>query len=475
MQIIIFILGFLYLQFDMSLLKRRALSLYQETFKLTSFQAILWALFLGTALLVLQAEVDSGVVFAIMILAGTGIYALKRQEFFKRLSTHPEFAVSPEEKLQLALSTFGLLGLWILGVLVVQVIVTAIFEGFNPSYDELGPLLLVSEVSSILFIVLIYNACREYKTFNFSEVMGLETKGLGFVKTWLLPAGFAFAYALLASKILLSRPIQPVTPLQEMIDSTSSISLILMFVGTAILTAPFFEEIIFRGFFFYVIRPFKGALFAISFVALSFGLLHVEQYWGDWHAITIVGLFGLSLTLMREWTGSAVPGMIAHYVYNTCLTIIPVIAILVSNPVYLDYQLNYYRLNDSQKEEKLVRSIEAYPEFYGAYNDLAWLYAEQGIKLERALELIDQALVSEPESYAFLDTKAEVLYKLWRLEEAIAIEESLLQKYPNDEYIKKQLEKFRQGLVVPPPAAPPESRSSLAPEADPDSTRLKIY
>ncbi|MGB9824316.1 MAG: hypothetical protein ACPLN0_05345 [Candidatus Hydrothermia bacterium] len=51
-------------------------------------------------------------------------------------------------------------------------------------------------------------------------------------------------------------------------------------------------------------------------------------------------------------------------------------------------------------------------------NNLAFAICESGADLHRALGLVDRALDREPDNYYFLDTKAWILYKLERLEEA---------------------------------------------------------
>ncbi len=45
-------------------------------------------------------------------------------------------------------------------------------------------------------------------------------------------------------------------------------------------------------------------------------------------------------------------------------------------------------------------------------NDLATTYAEQNVKLEEALALVDKALASQPDNSFFLDTKAWILFKM---------------------------------------------------------------
>lgn len=55
---------------------------------------------------------------------------------------------------------------------------------------------------------------------------------------------------------------------------------------------------------------------AVLNTATLFALVHVPQYWGSWAAITTIVLLSLVLTLLRAWTGSVLPGIATHFVYN---------------------------------------------------------------------------------------------------------------------------------------------------------------
>jgi tetratricopeptide (TPR) repeat protein len=59
-------------------------------------------------------------------------------------------------------------------------------------------------------------------------------------------------------------------------------------------------------------------------------------------------------------------------------------------------------------------------------NELAMEYADQEIKLDKALKLIDRAVIYQPENSIFIDTKGWILYKMGKKEEAkLEIEKSL--------------------------------------------------
>jgi tetratricopeptide (TPR) repeat protein len=67
----------------------------------------------------------------------------------------------------------------------------------------------------------------------------------------------------------------------------------------------------------------------------------------------------------------------------------------------------------------LEKSLELDPNFAPSANHLGYMWAERGENLERAKELIARALRVEPESDAYLDSMAWVLFKLGKPREAL--------------------------------------------------------
>jgi predicted Zn-dependent protease len=65
--------------------------------------------------------------------------------------------------------------------------------------------------------------------------------------------------------------------------------------------------------------------------------------------------------------------------------------------------------------------------------------------LEQAERNAERAIGAKPENYAYLDTAAEVKFRLGKVEEAIALEERALALKPGDEFIEGQLRRFRAG------------------------------
>ncbi len=77
-------------------------------------------------------------------------------------------------------------------------------------------------------------------------------------------------------------------------------------------------------------------------------------------------------------------------------------------------------------------------------NDLAWLNARSGRKLDEALELAEAAVKAKPNSAAYIDTLAEVKFRLGHVEEAIKLEERAIELDPDEAFMKEQLERFKK-------------------------------
>lgn len=83
-------------------------------------------------------------------------------------------------------------------------------------------------------------------------------------------------------------------------------------------------------------------------------------------------------------------------------------------------------------------------------NNLAWTYAEEGTQLERAHELSLKAVKSDADNVVYLDTYAEVLYRLGRRDQAVALMRHCLEIEPeggeHHAYLQGQLTRFRDAL-----------------------------
>jgi tetratricopeptide (TPR) repeat protein len=73
----------------------------------------------------------------------------------------------------------------------------------------------------------------------------------------------------------------------------------------------------------------------------------------------------------------------------------------------------------AQAEQYFEKSLQFAPDFAEALNYLGYMWAEHGVKLEKARELIEKAVKAEPKNAAYLDSMAWVLFKLNQPQEAL--------------------------------------------------------
>ncbi len=130
--------------------------------------------------------------------------------------------------------------------------------------------------------------------------------------------------------------------------------------------------------------------------------------------------------VMEMLTGMALSRQKAYGQALTHYTAAEIIA-KASEPARLNrefyFQLGaaYERTGDyAQAEKYFEKCLELAPDFPDAMNYLGYMWAEHGMKLERARELIEKAVKAEPDNAAYLDSLGWVLFKLNQPEQALA-------------------------------------------------------
>lgn len=90
-------------------------------------------------------------------------------------------------------------------------------------------------------------------------------------------------------------------------------------------------------------------------------------------------------------------------------------------------------------ESRYKRALELAPDSALALNALGWLYADNGIELEKALKLTRRAVELAPGEAAIVDSLGWTLYKLGRSEEAIRTLKRAVELDPNHPELRYHL------------------------------------
>jgi hypothetical protein len=84
----------------------------------------------------------------------------------------------------------------------------------------------------------------------------------------------------------------------------------------AVITAPFVEELVYRGILYPAIQAKLGRIAAIFVVAGLFAVVHFMQYWGSVFILVSLTLLSFVLTGVRAYTGRFLPCYVIHFLYN---------------------------------------------------------------------------------------------------------------------------------------------------------------
>jgi len=129
---------------------------------------------------------------------------------------------------------------------------------------------------------------------------------------WMAGGGVALAFAISILGTLFKTPKIPL-PFEKL----ASTPWMLIFFGLiAIVFAPVFEELFFRGFVQPLLSRTLGTLAGIVITALLFGALHGFEYSWVWQYTVFISLVGIVLGFVRARTGSTIPSTVMHGFFN---------------------------------------------------------------------------------------------------------------------------------------------------------------
>jgi membrane protease YdiL (CAAX protease family) len=142
---------------------------------------------------------------------------------------------------------------------------------------------------------------------------------------WLLFSGAVFI-AIMAADLILSRFLpQSESPFTQILNKSYQIKVAVAVLAT--FSAPFVEEVIYRGVLYAGLRKFLGVRSTILSVTVLFAGVHVPQYWGAWASVGGLILLSLVLTIVRARTKSILPCVLIHFVNNGVISLLLVLGV----------------------------------------------------------------------------------------------------------------------------------------------------
>lgn len=95
----------------------------------------------------------------------------------------------------------------------------------------------------------------------------------------------------------------------------------MIYIFTAALLAPAFEEIFYRGFVFPFFQSKLNSFWAIIITSIFFGFSHFMNVGNAYILLSVFLIYGFALTLIRYFTNSLIPPIITHFMHNLTLMV----------------------------------------------------------------------------------------------------------------------------------------------------------
>lgn len=206
-----------------------------------------------------------------------------------------------------------LLVLGFVGVgVVAMMVVAAAIEAFSPALRK-DPTPLALPLQIVFYFAIYVGFVAVFRLrYNRPALASLGWRRSSFNPLVAAFAGAVLAVALSALGQLLR------TPENNLIDKlVNSWSSFVLFAITAVLVAPIFEELLFRGFLQPLLSRTFGAIAGVLITAALFGSLHLFQYSLAWQYAVVIFLAGVVFGWARARTGSVIPGTVMHCCFNS--------------------------------------------------------------------------------------------------------------------------------------------------------------
>ncbi|MEQ1924452.1 MAG: type II CAAX endopeptidase family protein [Pyrinomonadaceae bacterium] len=163
------------------------------------------------------------------------------------------------------------------------------------------------------------------RKFDFRKMLGWETGGF---RWWhyLIILGLFFVASAVVGNFF---PEQD-NELLRILRSSRAAVFAVAFVATV--TAPFAEELIYRGVLYSAFQRTFGTATGFVLVTALFALVHVPQYWPSFSTILLLTLLSVILTSVRAYSGNLWPCIVLHTIFNALQSFLLIIEPYVTMP-----------------------------------------------------------------------------------------------------------------------------------------------
>ena len=170
----------------------------------------------------------------------------------------------------------------------------------------------------LLTVALAWFVVTRGKRFSFKEMLGWRSGGFAWWQYIAVLVGFGLIAVAVGNFI----PEQENDLIRILKSSRMAVFMVAI---VATLTAPFVEELVYRGVLYPAFQRAMGVPAAFLLVTFLFAVVHVPQYWPSTSTILLLTLLSMILTAIRVKTGNLLPCVIFHTIFNGFQSILLII------------------------------------------------------------------------------------------------------------------------------------------------------
>jgi membrane protease YdiL (CAAX protease family) len=244
-------------------------------------------------------------------------------------------------------------GVWVASVLLIIIIPGLVLLPYLVSESMIGSEQIVefakTDITAIflqiiailpahfLTLLLAWFVATRARRYKLRDTLGLERGGFKWWHYVLILVGFFVVAAVVGNFF----PEQE-NDLLRILRSSRSAVYVVAFMAT--FTAPFVEELVYRGLLYSAFQRTFGVAAAFLFVTFLFVVVHVPQYYPSFSTILLLVLLSVILTLIRVVSGNLLPCIILHTLFNALQSVLLILEPYITPTTIPDPAVSIFRI-----------------------------------------------------------------------------------------------------------------------------------